>query len=536
MATPSRCRAQILDEVPTRAYTSGCVGCGGRSAGASSLPLLTAISNTLLNSQSSASFWVPVDLPLSRAVATLCVGVGLLALSTACLPGKRDNSPLDIEGSADSAVEVATADGSGLEGPADTQDTQDTQDTKDDAGVADGSDAVDAGSELPPDVANDIEETAVGLGGCTTNTQCSHLPFGPCRIGSCALSTGICVAQPLADDTTCTGDKCLLAAKCAGGQCLGSIDKCDDGNGCTVDLCDAATGCVHLATTAGLCDDGFKCTIDDVCTAGNCSGKPKNCDDGNVCSHDVCNPATGECAANALPKDTTMTCVNAQKGCQLSSTCDASKNCVVKSKCDDGNPCTDDACGPGDECLHLWLTGACVPATGPIDTCTTASCEWPTDGVEMPKCVTQVKCEDNICNATACSKNGLCSYTKQESGSCTDGDPCSVDDNCNKGQCKPGSLIKCDDGNPCTTDACTTGIGCTSVAATTSGIACTDGDGCTTTDSCTKGKCAGIEVNCDDGNGCTKDSCDPSKGCQNESLADGSKCTNGTCMGGQCVK
>jgi hypothetical protein len=47
---------------------------------------------------------------------------------------------------------------------------------------------------------------------------------------------------------------------------------CDDGNVCTADACDAATGCVHLAAD-GPCDDGSSCTVDDACSGGACAGR-----------------------------------------------------------------------------------------------------------------------------------------------------------------------------------------------------------------------------------------------------------------------
>jgi len=46
---------------------------------------------------------------------------------------------------------------------------------------------------------------------------------------------------------------------------------CDDGNVCSDDLCDPVLGCVH-ADNAGPCSDGNVCTTDDVCMAGACIG------------------------------------------------------------------------------------------------------------------------------------------------------------------------------------------------------------------------------------------------------------------------
>ncbi|MFQ5461501.1 MAG: hypothetical protein ACE5E5_02630, partial [Phycisphaerae bacterium] len=52
----------------------------------------------------------------------------------------------------------------------------------------------------------------------------------------------------------------------------GAPPNCDDGNVCTDDTCDPATGCVNTNNVAA-CDDGNACTTTDVCDgAGVCAG------------------------------------------------------------------------------------------------------------------------------------------------------------------------------------------------------------------------------------------------------------------------
>ena len=72
---------------------------------------------------------------------------------------------------------------------------------------------------------------------------------------------------------------------------------CDDGNPCTTDGCNAATGaCTSTATPdGGACDDGVACAVNDVCIGGVCAGTPNTCDDANDCTTDACVPATGAC-------------------------------------------------------------------------------------------------------------------------------------------------------------------------------------------------------------------------------------------------
>ena len=91
--------------------------------------------------------------------------------------------------------------------------------------------------------------------------------------------------------------------------------SCDDGNVCTDDLCDPAIGCINVPNTLP-CDDGNACTIDDLCTLGSCVGTRIYCEDSDVCTTDTCDKLLG---------------------------------CVFTPNhgaCDDGDACTsDDRCG-----------------------------------------------------------------------------------------------------------------------------------------------------------------------------------------------
>lgn len=144
---------------------------------------------------------------------------------------------------------------------------------------------------------------------------------------------------------------------------------CEDGNGCTVDEFDLASArCVHRAEPLP-CTDFSACTAQDTCVEGVCLGQAQSCDDGNPCTDDLCDPATG--------------CVH-----------------EPTDACDDGNPCTVDICG-ATECLHE----AAVDGTfcDDFELCTTAdicfggSCI----GVSIPD---GTMCDDN----EPCSKNEAC--------------------------------------------------------------------------------------------------------------------------------
>lgn len=70
---------------------------------------------------------------------------------------------------------------------------------------------------------------------------------------------------------------------------LGGADpQCNDAS------CDATLGCVVKPKPDGTgCEDRNACTIEDVCSAGVCVGAPLDCDDGNVCTDDTCDPVIG---------------------------------------------------------------------------------------------------------------------------------------------------------------------------------------------------------------------------------------------------
>ena len=239
--------------------------------------------------------------------------------------------------------------------------------------------------------------------------------------------------------------------------CFAAAD-CDDGNPCTTDACDPITAqCSHAAAPDGTpCADADLCTTGLTCSSGVC-GTRLVCDDGNRCTADACNPATGGCVSTPVV-------------------------------CEDGNACTQDTCNAG--------TGQCVFAPLPTgstcddgDPCSTADVCVPETGLPAPVCRGSAVCDD--------------------SDPCTS-DHCDTDD----GACV-FLPIQCDDGNPCTIDQCQAGVCQSSGVA---GVACDDGDLCTTGDTCTfhptngQFSCDGSALNCEDRDLCTVDSCDPVTG------------------------
>ncbi len=308
-------------------------------------------------------------------------------------------------------------------------------------------------------------------------------------------------------------------------DCDGSTDEkaCDDGNICTDDVCNPVTGCEYLNNDEP-CTDGNPCTSGDVCGFGDCAGSFLGCNDSNPCTNDSC---------------------SAEGGCQ---------NVPNLLPCSDGNACTD------------------------VDTCA--------GGVCLPGA--PIVCEDeNSCTLDTCDSKAGC-QTSFLDNPCFDGDPCTDKDTCIAGVCI-GGPTDCDDGDPCTADSCDSAFEGGCINAPKSEGECDDGLACTTNDTCDAGECVGTDVGCacledtdcadaEDGNqcngtlycdqskvpfsckvdpstvvscelpsgfdpACTSTSCEPDSGdCKinpapaGSSCDDGDACTNDTvCTGGACT-
>ncbi len=137
--------------------------------------------------------------------------------------------------------------------------------------------------------------------------------------------------------------------------------------------------------------------IDDVVVT---SGSTPNCDDGNACTVDACNPLTGGCTNSALTCNDSNACTT--------DTCNPTSGCVFTNNslpCNDGNLCT-----TGDTCSG-GSCGAGVPVVCP-----------PTDS--------------NPCTADSCNPaTGACVNAATPGVSCSDSNPCTTADTCNEGAC-----------------------------------------------------------------------------------------------------
>ena len=421
----------------------------------------------------------------------------------------------------------------------------------DDGSLCTADDACDVGACVGAAIPCD-DGDACTADGCDPAAGCTHA----------GATGGVCD-----DGSLCTADDA-----CDGGACVGVPVGCDDGDPCTEDGCSEESGCLHAPHSGGACNDGSSCTVDDTCVDGACHGTGVPCTDDDPCTDDVCDAAGG---CTHVPRSD-VPC-NDGLACTAADVCTDGACAGVAVSCDDGDPCTDDSCDPASGCVHAPATGApcddgspctvgdacqdgaCAPGPSACACETDADCEPYDDGDPCtgalhcdtsggaPACVpdpaTVVVCPpvgENPCVVSVCDPaDGQCKTAPSGAGEpCDDGSKCTTGDACQDGVCLPGALTPCNDKNPCTSDMCDPVAGC--VHTPTSG-GCTDGSLCTSADSCVDGACVpGPVVGCDDGSVCTTDSCDPAVGCVTTPAAgpceDGSACTTGdTCEGGLCT-
>jgi hypothetical protein len=173
------------------------------------------------------------------------------------------------------------------------------------------------------------------------------------------------------------------------GPCEDSCDaasSCDDGNLCTEDICDV--GFCQFNDISAYCDDGDPCTLNSCdpllgCVDAPLEGDP--CDDGDSCTDwDQCS-SSGACVGTSV------------EGC-----------CQIDADCNDQNLCTEDLCSiplgsDGGSCSHTEIT-----CESPHE-CDVATCV-PNEGCRLAA----LSCDDNnettldYCDPTSGCVNVVC--------------------------------------------------------------------------------------------------------------------------------
>ncbi|MFQ5590699.1 MAG: hypothetical protein ACE5HE_06035 [Phycisphaerae bacterium] len=228
--------------------------------------------------------------------------------------------------------------------------------------------------------------------------------------------------------------------------------------------------------------------------------------------------------------------------------------CATNADCDDGNVCTDDVCLPDETCSNTPnyndVVFCCDPLTGALTTiddgneCTSDTCN--PDGSVDHTPTPDIACGSppvGECDAQdTCNTLGECSPVFVPAGTLcgdTSTSECDFRDTCDgAGTCQPNhatSGTAC--GDPSDTD-CTDpdicdGLGACQPNDVADGSACDDLDACTVGETCTGGVCSGgSAVDCDDGLSCTTDTCNQGTGLCDNTLDPGNCLIGGACYAG----
>ncbi len=344
-------------------------------------------------------------------------------------------------------------------------------------------------------------------------------------------------------------DNCGVMRTVGCGDCV-APDECSTTNVCGCESESDDTFCDRLGFDCGAVTALDNCDVMRSTNCGTCDGN-ENCGEQapNVCGC-PCNIG-GTCYPEGV--------ANPANTCEI---CDSSQSTTSWSfrtgSCNDGNPCTEnDTCrsqsgtcmgspkscpnsGQCREAICDEANGQCVesPITGSCndgdpctvnDMCSNGSCAG------TPRsCPVGTQCQSSSCNPMT----GQCETTNL-SGSCNDGDPCTVNDTCSNGSCS-GTPRSCPLGTQCQSSSCNPMTG--QCETTNLSGPCNDGNPCTEADSCLAGTCQGSQMVCLDPGPCKSASCNPSSGmCETSNDPNGSSCDDGlfctttdTCMNGVC--
>jgi hypothetical protein len=241
---------------------------------------------------------------------------------------------------------------------------------------------------------------------CQTDAQCNPVPaIDPphyCYRGKCQLFQ-------CSDKSDCKpGDDCnKLTYLCysPGTGCQTNPSACEDGDPCTLNTCNYASGVCEVTNvsnccaTSAQCDDKVACTVD-TCVGQKCVNEPV----GDCCSSDL--------------------------------------------ECGDGKPCTTDKCSNG-QCVFTPVANCCANDGNcmdsldiTVDTCVAQKCvhAWP--GMTT-NCTGEGQCQQTTCVASSCV-SGKCSYSPipTATGCCEADDQCQTDAKCFVPACQGGVCMQ----------------------------------------------------------------------------------------------
>jgi len=173
----------------------------------------------------------------------------------------------------------------------------------------------------------------------------------------CCFQPGLCFQNHPTSDCIDKG----------GTPCTTGDFPCGDGVGCTIDTCDEDSDACVFTPNHPACDNGLFCDGAEVCdpAAGCIPGLVADCDDGIMCTIDVCNEANDSCTSTADDSacDDGLYCNDVE-------TCNPFSGCEPGTPvdCDDGIGCTIDTCDESsDACSNTYdasICGVCCATAG----------------------------------------------------------------------------------------------------------------------------------------------------------------------------
>ncbi len=259
---------------------------------------------------------------------------------------------------------------------------------------------------------------------CRTNLDCNINMLDDCAYGICGYNDitgeGECVFTIINgfcdDGNVCNGHEYCNINLCEGsiGCSQGPDIDCDDGDFCTTDICNPRTGCEHRENA---CDDRVSCTIDS-CNDNGCSYEP----DDSLCPEGyTCNPESG--------------CI--QTECIGCTDCDGFFTSCTYNKCHNhcfqdggcyfqGNSLFQENCIPLSEaCSGIYECSEYSQEECNNDPCGLGGCAF-----ENGKCNYYV----GICGDSICSGDETCLTCPEDCGKCPESvcgnDDCEILENC----------------------------------------------------------------------------------------------------------
>ena len=273
-----------------------------------------------------------------------------------------------------------------------------------------------AGKVCDPSEGCVIAPNTDGGPGCpATETSCVDGLDDDCD-GAIDCADSDCATMACDDASVCTtGDTCQ-----ADGSCSGAAIDCDDGNPCTDDTCDPTRGCVQTQNTAA-CDDGFWCNGADTCRDGMCQ------DHASPPCAAFCNESAMACEECAGDADCGSVSYGSWGACGgFGGTCDESgtqSRSVMTPRCVSGS-CTVDTSSESRSCARDTENDSCGSTTyGSWGSCGGYSNACDTTGTQS-RTRTRRLCRSGSCANVNNDESRSCSRSGSNGTGCGSGRVC----------------------------------------------------------------------------------------------------------------